>query len=656
MNFSFFKNASIKQKIVGYFLLIMIAIPLIIVSITISKSKQNLIQAQQDKSKIVASNIATACADSLMAISYGDIMMSGGELDRLTQILEAVKKTDSDVEYAILLGKDGKCVTSSESELKGKFLNVSEFEKKIIDITSLSIIKNPEKNNVFEAAIPVIAAGQKVGTLRIAYSTKHIASVVKNIVAISFIIGLIIVFIGCLLFYFMLQTSLINPLSQVMLVAQKIADGNLSQKEIEVKSNDEIGRLAKIFNQMLRGLSELVKRAELIANGIIGADIVEEKLKNGMSLSQAASMGDIKSQGDLAIAFDRMQIELRKLTIQARVIANDDLNNPVLDMQISGELGEAFSQMTSNLKNLSSTAESIANGNLQTNVIVHSPKAVLANAFAKMISNLKNLVGTMAQLSNTTHHSANNMAQTTKQANQTMSQVQNSIQQIASAINQVARSAQGISILVQNSNKVVDTGSSNITKVIEKFGSVQNTIEITGRSISKLNERSLEISEIVGLITKIADQTNLLALNAAIEAARAGEAGRGFAVVADEVRKLAESSSSSADKISQIIKEIQTDTENVVSSSKESLDEAKIVLGLADKMQIGYNEIVEAIKGMNQQVEQIVATSEETAASAQEITAGTEEQSAAITEIANNAQSMADQAKNLKIEVSKFQI
>lgn len=651
----FLKNTSIKQKIIGYFLGIVSIASFMILFATVSISRQKLLSTQQSKAKIVTSNLAIACADSMMAIVYGDLMMTG-ELDRLTQILEGVKSSDQDVEYALLIDNEGKCIASSDKNLINKFYNSTPLEKELLNVEEIRINEQTDQKNIFETIIPIEAAGQKMGILKIGYTTRFIYAAARTIVFVSVLIGILSIFGGSAIYYYMIQKGIVNPLTEVMNIAQEIAEGNLAQKEVEVRTNDEIGQLARIFNKMLRGLSDLVKRAELIANGIIGADIVEEKLRGGIGLSQAASIGDSKSQGDLAVAFDRMQTELRKLTIQARRIATDDLNNNILDMQITGELGEAFSQMTSNLKNLARVAERMADGNLATTTKIHSENEVLANAFSKMITNLKSLISNVVQLSNTTHHSASNMAHTTKQANQTMSQVQNSIQQIASAINQVARSAQGISILVQNTNKVVDAGSANITKVIEKFGSVQNTIETTSHSISKLNERSQEISEIVGLITKIADQTNLLALNAAIEAARAGEAGRGFAVVADEVRKLAESSSNSADKISQIIKEIQQDTGNVVASSSDSLDEAKVVLGLADKMQMGYNEIVEAIKGMNQQVEQIVATSEETAASAEEITAGTEEQSAAITEIATSAQGMADQAKSLKTEVGKFKV
>ena len=268
----------------------------------------------------------------------------------------------------------------------------------------------------------------------------------------------------------------------------------------------------------------------------------------------------------------------------------------------------------------------------------------------------KNLVATINQLANETHHSANDMAQTTEQSNHTVADVQNSIQQIASATTQISKSVQEISALVQHTSRVTEAGSGNINKVIDKFGLLQSTISTTGASISKLEQRSQEISEIVGLITKIADQTNLLALNAAIEAARAGEAGRGFAVVADEVRKLAESSGQSAENISNIIKEIQTDTASVVSSSQVSLEEAKGVLDLANKMRGGYDEIVTAIAGMSQQVEHIAAISEETASSAEEISSGAQEQTAAIGEIAGNARKLVDQAAKLKTEIGKFKV
>ncbi|MBN1823500.1 MAG: methyl-accepting chemotaxis protein [Endomicrobiales bacterium] len=333
------------------------------------------------------------------------------------------------------------------------------------------------------------------------------------------------------------------------------------------------------------------------------------------------------------------------------VSANETTGNEVLD-----QLGKMTNELISTMRGLSETAEKIASGDLTTQMRARSADDILVTAFIKMTQNLKDLIGNVDNLTDATRHSAGEMAATINQVNQTMTQVQGSISQIATATNQIAKSAQGISSLVQDSANTVDTGSVSIDQVTEKFSMVQRTIEITGQSIQKLYERSIEISDILGLITKIADQTNLLALNAAIEAARAGEAGRGFAVVADEVRKLAESSSSSAGKITGIIKEIQLDTENVVDSSKKSLAEAKDVILLASKMREGYGEIVKSIKGIHKEVEQIAAISEETAASAEEITASSEEQLAAVTEITSGSQELSTRAAKLREEVDKFRL
>jgi len=484
-------------------------------------------------------------------------------------------------------------------------------------------------------------------------------STVSKIIS-SLLIGGIALFAVILFLGLAIIRSIVLPLSQVMNVAQKIADGDLKQNEIEVRSNDEIGQLAAIFNKMLQGLKILATRAEIIADGVLGANVVEDRLKSGFSLEKAADAlaeGDArKMKGDLADAFNRMQKELCKLTIQARKIAADELDSPVLDVQIAGELGNAFREMTTNLREIAGVARCIAEQDLTTQVIIRSDTSVLGKAFAMMSYTLKALIKTITEIVNDTYRSANEMVQTTEQSSHTMGDVQNSIQQIATATGQISKSAQQISALMQNANKVVNAGTENIAQVIRKFSELQSTISATGNSISKLEQRSNEISEIVGLITKIADQTNLLALNAAIEAARAGEAGRGFAVVADEVRKLAESSGQSAGNISRIIRDIQQDTAVVVSSSQGSLEEAKGVLNLATRMRDGYNEIVESIKGMGQEVEQIAAVSEETASSAEEISSGAEEQTSAITEIANNAHGLVTQAGKLKAEIDKFKV
>lgn len=653
--YSIKNKSSIKKRIIAYFLAILFSVVFIIMFLTISKTLRLLNEAQMNKAKTVTTNLAMVCADSLMTISYGDIAMSG-DIERLDAILDGVKSSDVDVDYVILLNQEGKCVSSTNKEMKDKYLNKTDFEKNILAIKDFQISKNTAIKNVFDAAIPAIAAGQKQGILRIGFSTKNISTKLRHDIIVVIVIGLLSSIAGIIIFFIMIQKGILKPLSEVMSVAQKVADGNLSQKELKIELNDEIGELAEIFNKMLRELGELVKLAEMIANGNVGANEAEKRLSLGISLDNAVSNENGQIQGDLKSAFYKMQIELRKLTIQARKIASDDLNNAVLNESISGELGEAFSLMTSNLKALAAIAEKIADNDLSVNVVVQSQKEVLANAFHKMITNLKNLVGILVKLSNNTYQSASGVAETTKQVTLTMSQVQNSLQQIASATAQVAKNTQEISALVHNTNRIVDTGNENINQVINKFDTVQNTIVSTGQSINKLEERSQEISEIVGLITKIADQTNLLALNAAIEAARAGEAGRGFAVVADEVRKLAESSGQSAEKISKIIKEIQQDMVTVVKSSKDSLVESKIVLDLAGKMQRGYNDIVEAIKAVSQQVEEITAISEESAASAEEITAGLQEQTASISEIADSSKALLTQVNDLKGEIKKFRV
>jgi methyl-accepting chemotaxis protein len=210
-----------------------------------------------------------------------------------------------------------------------------------------------------------------------------------------------------------------------------------------------------------------------------------------------------------------------------------------------------------------------------------------------------------------------------------------------------------------------------------KMDGIKEASSESSQVIMELDGKSKQIGEIVNLITNIADQTNLLALNAAIEAARAGEHGRGFAVVADEVRKLAEDSGNAAKQIAGLIHEIQEGTSNAVTSMQqgseevstgaEALNEAASVIekvvSAGDLIASMVQDIAAAaeqqsasIEEVTSSVEEVAAVSEETAASTEETTAAVQEQTASMQELANSADKLADIAREMKDVIDAFVI
>ena len=206
---------------------------------------------------------------------------------------------------------------------------------------------------------------------------------------------------------------------------------------------------------------------------------------------------------------------------------------------------------------------------------------------------------------------------------------------------------------------------------------IEDSVTNSAQVVTKLGERSKEIGQIVDTISGIAAQTNLLALNAAIEAARAGEQGRGFAVVADEVRKLAEQSQDAAKQISELISEIQGETDKAVRAMAEGTEEVKIGATVVNTAGATFEEIAQVVTDVAEQVREISAVMQELAGSSQQIvlsvreinklcqdssgeaqsvSAATEEQTASMEEIASASQSLSRLAQDLQTEISKFRI
>lgn len=222
---------------------------------------------------------------------------------------------------------------------------------------------------------------------------------------------------------------------------------------------------------------------------------------------------------------------------------------------------------------------------------------------------------------------------------------------------------------------IADAGSMNMQEAIHQFVWVSQAVGFATESIQNLGKRSDEIGNILTVISRIASQTNLLALNAAIEAARAGESGKGFSVVADEIRKLSESTTEAAKSVNGLISDMQAETEVTVRTMESNLEKVntqmtvinaggaaldEIVIKVKENeasarfMQSAYQTLATSMQQLHQQVQEISVTIDSNAAYAQEVAASSREQQSAIQTIYAGTSALACQANVLDQQMTKF--
>jgi len=503
-----------------------------------------------------------------------------------------------------------------------------------------------------------------------------------------------------ILFFYVIK-EIVSPLSLLKDAADRIEKGE-KNVFVEISSKDELGGLAGSINKLIDSAAVTQGYLDNIPAPIILID--KEFNIEFMNKTAAASAGlDIESSlGKKCFDLFKTDICNTEKCVCAQAMKNNTTaieetvarpNGQEISIQNAGaaiknqegeiiggieyitdisELKDKEKYLAESTEVMLGAMERFAAGDLTVNLVVEKDDIVgkLNSGFNKVINNMKNMVNQVRESVETTSTASTEISSSTEQmaagsqeqSSQT-NEVATAIEEISKTIIETASNADAASEASKESSQNANIGVGKVAEAKDGMKKIVESAQNLSSIMKALTNRTEQIGGFTQVINNIADQTNLLALNAAIEAARAGEHGRGFAVVADEVRKLAEGTTKATKEIAETISAIESEAKGANEAVGEAGNAVEEGMKKTDEVEISLNSILETSEKVSSEIEQLAAASEQQSSAAEQITknvdsinAATNESAAGLQQVAKAAEDLNRLTENLNQLVSQFKI
>ena len=437
----------------------------------------------------------------------------------------------------------------------------------------------------------VLSDGQPepIGTIRLAVSAERLEAQEASAMWLALGALALVAALGAFAFWLVGRT-VVQPLQRLREAAHAVEDGDLSV-QVEIRQQDEIGALADSFNQMVRASRQ-------------AAEALEERTAEGERARDAAEA----LQREAAGARERLQQQVEEISAVVAAISAGDLTRH-LHAEGDGPVSVLMHQLNRMTSELARLIRAVASAGEEL-----SESAATGSASAETIAR---------QAEGQAAHAADVAA---------------AVEEMSMTIADAARHTREAREMAQHAAALAGSGEGATRATADGMDRIAQIVTESADRVTALGTSSEEVGRIAEVIRDIAEQTNLLALNAAIEAARAGEQGRGFAVVADEVRKLAERTGRATEEIGDVIARIQRSTQEVVTSMRQGSDEVQQGLTLAQDAAGSLAQITEAVAVLTATIDQMAAAGEQQAVTSAEIARNVEAISDAAADFSRSTQ------------------